>query len=421
MHKRLTFIKTAAASSLLLAAAIGWQMQFAEGSVWDGIAMAAILAVALAALFKTVQLIEWKNLPKTGKTDVILSFLFFALLLIPALRIDDEKISVEENRTLAVYHHLWEKGSLNRDYGRQFEAWFNDRFNGRHFLINFFNKLKGRINSATAKGNDRVLAGKDGWLFLRREKSVDNFQNMTLFSESELEQVTAYLSAIDEWCRKNGKSFYMLIAPDKNKLYGEYFQNIRKIRPDSESRANQLVNYLRANSKVKVVYALNTLMKHKKDGLLYWKLDTHWNEEGAYWGYRDLADLSEGKLVAVEVNKWTGYSRERGDDLTDLYPEVDNVDMTVYHKPADLPPYKCNSPHEREDRFCKSGNGHLSAVIYRDSFSNSLYPYLAATFKKSSFYWRFDVKKDEIKEADVVIIEIVERSLPRLNKFNFED
>ena len=94
-----------------------------------------------------------------------------------------------------------------------------------------------------------------------------------------------YLSDVDDWATKNGKTFYYVIAPDKNKIYGENIVNINKIRPDSEGRANQVVKYLKDNTTVKVIYPYEALMNNKDKGLLYYKKDTHWNYFGAYFLY----------------------------------------------------------------------------------------------------------------------------------------
>ena len=49
------------------------------------------------------------------------------------------------------------------NYGTQFEAWYNDHFFGREAMIGLYNNIKYFISPTV--GNDRILVGKDGWLF----------------------------------------------------------------------------------------------------------------------------------------------------------------------------------------------------------------------------------------------------------------
>jgi hypothetical protein len=91
--------------------------------------------------------------------------LFFVVLCLPAVQsltgwIPDTRI--EENRVL----NAWPTTSLAADpvsYVAQAEAWFDDRFGLRPFLI----RLKTQIDFSVFNTSTRVHVGKDGWLFYR--------------------------------------------------------------------------------------------------------------------------------------------------------------------------------------------------------------------------------------------------------------
>ena len=61
---------------------------------------------------------------------------------------------------------------------------------------------------------------------------------------------------------------------------------------------------------------------------------------------------------------------------------------------------------------CRTGTGTL--LCWRDSFGNSLYPYLAQRFEKATFLRASSYDLTKLGEADTVIIELVERNIPRL-------
>ena len=66
---------------------------------------------------------------------------------------------------------------------------------------------------------------------------------------------------------------------------------------------------------------------------------------------------------------------------------------------------------EQEEIFCNFTKGEKRAVIYRDSFTINLIPFLSETFAKSTYYRTYQVSINEIKDADIVVIERVERGI----------
>ena len=278
-------------------------------------------------------------------------------------------------------------------------------------------------------GNIKVLKGANNWLFYKRNNSLDNFQNKTLLTDEELKIIAEYLSNIDEWCRKHNKSFYYFIAPDKNKVYGEHITILKKLRPDSESRANQLINYLRKNTKVNVIYPIDTLLKNKKKGLLYYKHDTHWNLFGAYFGYLELIKQIQKKYKQVQPIKYSKLETSHM-ETGDLDPMINyNVpkDKSEYFIPVIDKKAVCKFNAKDKDKKkgfeCSNKSKKLNAIIFRDSFTISLEEYLSNTFNKMKFEWKAEIssedKKDILKNFDIVILENVERYIPTILNLKF--
>jgi len=190
-----------------------------------------VLISAFLLMYKLVQyLADFKLRQQYSRIDIVFLTVFFGLLFIPISHISDAEKSEQENRVLARYPQLLTRGGINNNFGEQFNAWFNDRFNGRDIFISLYNKFH-KLQSI--EQTEKVLVGKDGWMFYKLDNGYANFANRTELSEENMQRGLEYLKSIDSWCRKNGKEFYYIIVPDKNKIYGEYYRFVKKVAPDS--------------------------------------------------------------------------------------------------------------------------------------------------------------------------------------------
>ncbi|MBR1601149.1 MAG: hypothetical protein IJ677_06170, partial [Alphaproteobacteria bacterium] len=235
---------------------------------------------------------EYKVVQKKSIIDIIFLSVFFTLLFIPMLNISKSETSVQENRVLAPKpHFLHHNYKINLQYGSLFDKWYNDRFTGRKELIKLYNKIKMLLEFG--EGSDKILVGKDGWLFFKPNNGLANFANKTELSEIELKSGLTYLQSIENWCKKHNKKFYYFIAPDKHRIYGENYRFVKKVRSDEFGLAEQFVKYIRKNSDIKVIYPRKELLEHKKEGFLYYKDDTHWSPLGGYYGYKELMKIIE--------------------------------------------------------------------------------------------------------------------------------
>lgn len=362
--------------------------------------------------------------------DKIFLALFFILLFIPMTKISNEEVSRKEKRILAKFPVVFvDENRFNDKFTSEFESWFNDRFNGRRKLIRYHTKIRNFLDNFSQ--NPRVLYGNDGWLFYKGDNSLDNFQNKNIFTEEELKIVSKYISDIDNWAKENGKSFYYLIAPDKNKIYGEYITSLKKVRPDDESRANQLVKHLRENTTVNVTYPLHLLLNSKDKGLLYYKQDTHWNDLGSYIAYEEFMRNIKKDHENIDIVQPAEYKtalHETG-DLSQMIDFAIPKDKSEYSDPKITDESTCEYRSEKKDPRdgfeCKNETKPLRVFILRDSFSTALTQYFNNTFSFVKYEWRWDITKEDleyIKEnADIIILETVERYIPSLLPLRFPE
>ena len=372
---------------------------------------AAVLS--LAVLYKAAARLFGRE--KDG-IDVVFTVLFFAALFVPMMKIDHADRSERENRMLAKLPSFLTENGLNTKFGEGFDRWFSDRFFGRDLLLRFHAK------SVERKESGRAFAGKDGWLFYKAEGSVANFQNRKLFSEKERAKAVSFLSGFRDWCDKKNIRFLYLIAPDKNKIYGEYFAYVKKINGDDKSRANALMADLREKG-VPALYFYDDLTARKNETLLYYKNDTHWTPYGAFIAYEKTAEALG--IPAVRPLSYEIVKNESG-DLTAMLPAAGKDPVSEYKMPVFPPPSAvCRKIKEpSEHTVCENAKGRKKAVVFHDSFTEALKPMYNATFKKVTYFWRHEITAADldyiVKDgADIVIFEQVERYLEKLPRLAF--
>lgn len=370
-----------------------------------------ISVLAFLIMYKFVQYLSRFKIEKHhSRIDIVMLAVFFGLLWLPMSHISDAEKSEQENRMLAKKPQLTIVGGGDSNFGLQFDEWYNDHFFGREALVYLYNYIKFFIDPMS--GNDRVLVGKDGWLFFKLGNGINNYANVTEISEQALENSLKYLKDVDNWCKKHNKEFYVFIAPDKSKIYGEKYRLIKKQRSDDYSIGAQIYNYVRKNSDIKIIYPRDYLIKNKDKGLLYYKQDTHWTGLGAYIGYKKL--MEEMKIPPVEVAHPKG---KYNADLHKMYPILDDdVSSDEYY----------NGIHENckvidiGNINCYNKKGKKKVYAQRDSFMGSLFGFLANNFENIYLYEKYVFTKEDLdfidKNADILIIETVERSISRFNQ-----
>jgi hypothetical protein len=372
------------------------------------------LTLSFLLAYKIVPYIaKFKIEEHASRIDIVFVCCFFILLFIPMFKISQEEKDLQENRMLATYQPIFKDGKINKEYGKQFETWFNDRFNTRKKLIKLNEYIKQKL--IPSRGNERVLIGKDGWFFYKMDGGLNNFANKTILYPAELEKGLLYLKKINNWAKKHHKKFYYVIAPDKNKIYGEYFRFVQKVKPDTEGIGNQFINYIHKNSDIDALYLYDTLMAHKKDGLLYWKKDTHWGEYGAYWGYQEIMRHlnKDFKISPYKISNWKMKEKNDG-DLLRMYNYHPKDEKSTYYKiPKHTVSKNCTSKGVVDKIHCENPLGKGRVFVLRDSFSTNLLEYYARTFAKTDLFGRYNITKADLeliaKQYDIIILENVER------------
>lgn len=360
------------------------------------------------------------------KANLIFLALAIIILVLPITKIDDEKDSRFENRRLNAKPSLYLNNNFNYDYGRKFEAWLSDHFRGRERFFKIYSTLDKKL--ANRLENKIALEGKDTWLFYKGDHSIKNYQNLNNFTVAQLVKIKSRLEAKRDYCKSLGIDYYVLIAPDKNQVYPEYFPEEYN-RIGKESRGTQLYNYLKNNSTIKIAYPLEELNKAKNHYEVYYRNDTHWNSVGAYYGYEALFTLIKADYNSLEKQNIKDFSinkRNYNGDLQNMLRLQERKYDTLFTSRLRNNNYKQNNPKKVEGVTAQKGRPIVftdsklpySAIVFRDSFSTALIPYISYQFGHVEYYWTRDFEKNKQylkkKRPNIVIEECVERYVQAL-------
>lgn len=358
-----------------------------------------------------------------NKIDLVFFICVVFILIFPISKINLNDVDSEENRNLAKLPFIIKGERINYSFSKEFENWINDRFRGRKKLISFYTRLNSFLMGH--KENDKAIEGKEKWLFYKSENSVRNFQNVDLFTEKQLFLIKNNLEQYQMFLKKNGVAkLYILILPDKNRVYGEYYpDNIKKI--GNQGRGEQLFDFLSHKSNLEVIYPLQELLNAKKENIVYYKNDTHWNQLGAFVGYSALFERINKKNPKIKVSTLNDYEKIKqhnqcGDlsDMLDIPPNYYNDVTYITLKPK----YELSFIYEknmgRKGIITKSNREMPKTLVFRDSFFSALVPFVSQSLGDTEYIWSYDFSKNLKKIIDdkpqIVIIEMVERSIPVL-------
>lgn len=302
------------------------------------------------------------------------------------------------------------------EFPKAYETYYNDNLPFRNQLIRFHNSVD--YFCFQQSSNEKVVIGKEGWLFYcinTYENPIEQSLGYWNFTNEQLRKIADNLLSTKRILDSLGIEFVLFIAPNKETIYIDKLPDYYEVKSHSTS-TDQLVKYLMENTDVRIVYPKQDLLyarEENPDILLYHKLDTHWNNAGAYIGAKSLARelgiemplLSE---VAMEPILYSG-----GDLAGMLNIKIKDGEMDYKISGINtLSTINDKWDFDKEMVFHTAGADSRKLFVQRDSFSSSLAPSLATQFENSMWVHSRNFNQQQIfdYDADIYVLEIVERS-----------
>lgn len=202
----------------------------------------------------------------------------------------------------------------------------------------------------------------------------------------------------------------------------------QKIRRQDTCNTEQVIDYLRRNTDIKIVYPYDELISFKEenpDKPVYYHLDTHWNHLGGYIGASALLNEMGIHIPSAEEEVFTSKELQSG-DLKNMM-SYDGVTMNdIDYIPKNYPDK--NTKVSNEDFYGQwiyqnSGKDSRKVFLLRDSFTSLMSDVLGSEFNDINMchYESFDQSLVEKEKPDVFILETVERYDDRLLSFCLDD
>lgn len=320
------------------------------------------------------------------------------------------------NEEPAAWPSLWaEDGSLNGDYLAEAGEFLEDRIAFRPQLITVDSKIRDKVFGVSSQEN--VIAGTDGWLYYAA--TLDDYQHDNNVSGRMLFNEAHNLRLLQDYVAEQGGTFVFTIAPNKNTLYGEHMPAQYRVQVAEQSDFERLIPYLESEG---IHYVDLVGLFRAQTGTLYYARDSHWNEEGAVLVYDALLSAAGQAHEDYQAVVPTVTHDYYGDLGKMLYPAGAEPEDALHYLTDPTWTYTGDTTSV-EENYIETVNPEGEAgrlLMYRDSFGNSLLPYMAQAYRDAVFSKNvpYDIANDLADEAggsaDTVIVERVERHLPTL-------
>jgi alginate O-acetyltransferase complex protein AlgJ len=326
-----------------------------------------------------------------------------------------------ENRELAAFPHLDRTLTSIAAFPAGFSAWFEDHFGFRSRLVRWYGES--RLFVLHTSPSSAVVKGEHGWFFYGDDKSVEDFANAEPMTDAALENWRSAVLRARDWLRARHIAYVFTIAPDKHVIYGDEMP-ATIVRVNELSRADQLFTALQDTGLAVDVRGAEFDAKSRER--TYQQTDTHWNDRGAFAAYQQIIAAVRARVPATPP-AWTrddfrpvdriveGLDLAGMMGLTRVLREVDMTLVPVRARRARVVEPAGAGPTDELGRIVTEIDDPSlpRAVIFRDSFTSRLVPFLSEHFSRAVYLWQNDFDADVVSKErpDVVIQEIVGRHL----------
>lgn len=300
-------------------------------------------------------------------------------------------------------------------------AWFADHFGLRSTFVHVNAAFEYSVLGASPSPS--VIRGRDGWLYYGEFDAVEDFISRNPLTVQEVDAWRDTVMRSRDWLRSRGAAYVFTIAPDKHVVYPEHMPaSLRQV--GSKRRMDQVLDAVAGTSLA--VDLRPALEAAKANERIYHLTDSHWNARGALVAYQQIIEAVRAQHPAVPPawprSDFDAVERRTGGlDLArmmGLNRRLRETDLALVPKRRRLakvvdPPGAGTSAELGRLVMAIPGSPLPRAVVFRDSFTTALVPFLAEHFSRTVFLWQKDFVPEQVvtEGADVVIYEIAGRHL----------
>ena len=283
------------------------------------------------------------------------------------------------------------------------------------------------ISKDESRDSKPVYIGKKN--HLQYEHTLDDYLGINLFSDRQLDDMCRGAEKLQKRLRDAGlkTELIIFIAPNPATIYPEHMSDFLAGKKESEdSRSKQMLRAFESSS-VKLIFPYQRLLREKRDYMLYFWADTHWNDLGAYYGYCELFEYISEKFPdakpipesEVDISETTMYGGDIVSNMLffDSYAYTSTTTMVRVKNPKATQKELVGDPGMGAETWVlEDGKDRPTVMMYRDSFSVAMIHPISETAGKFIInpMWDFRIDMDYLKQVnpDYLVIEKVEREAP---------
>ncbi|WP_211359265.1 alginate O-acetyltransferase AlgX-related protein [Bizionia myxarmorum] len=288
---------------------------------------------------------------------------------------------------------------------KEFNTYYSENFGLKTTLVNNYIDFKFQVLDETPMPT-KVVKGLEGWYFLGNSynNTFDNAFGNNNFKTSQLEEIARRLLEIKSYLKSQNIEFYLVVPPNKSTIYKEYLPfQLNK----NESNLEALKNHLKTEANFEIIDLTKTLLAKKNKELVYLKTDSHWNEYGAFLGYKETMRIINQDFI-IASKELTDYNlimkvRRQGDIVKMINLSEEESALTFTKK------------HVNQEAKVQRD---IKLFMYFDSFSYAWMPYFNESFANIEYLNYHSISKQHLanEKPDIIIFEIVERNIDILLK-----
>ena len=286
---------------------------------------------------------------------------------------------------------------------------FTQRLFLRTELIALNTGLTSALTGGSYMESTQVLVGKNNWLFYKTDMDghpLWDYMGINHFTDDELATMAVNLVGMRDYFESRGIDFFVTSIPNKEIVYEENMPDT-VVRVNTVSRADQVADYMWANTDLTYVYPKQALVEAKNEYQTYYMTDTHWNQIGAFVGLQEIFNTAYGNRAAIDSVRFNVSSDNFAGDLAVIGGVAER--------------YKYDTAYVFDTESADQKQYHDEVIfVVGDSFSGFLSTVAKGYYREVHWIYTQDFTMDMIDEyhPDVIIWESVERFIEVFLKVN---
>ncbi|MFH0880918.1 MAG: hypothetical protein V2A34_14475 [Lentisphaerota bacterium] len=298
-------------------------------------------------------------------------------------------------------------------YPDLFEKYFNDNFGFRNWLVIGRSLL---VLHGWTTHPSVLFDPRSKMLFFRRSDPMDP-ELLTPPDKKQLARIGRYIRSNNQWLADHDAAYLFAAVPSRLSIYYESHPL------GSYLHAHRAFDVLKSRAEVRdagFVDLLDVLNLHRADPqAIYYRYDTHWTDYGAYLAYLDIISHFNRKGLSLTPVAQTEFNpcneRLKGDmiGLLGLHIMTNFLETMTFPIRATSSVYRADLMDEY-GRTIQTVKGDAKTVlnacrearqfkiygppsgprllVFRDSYTTALLPYLAEQFSEATFVWTYPGK-----------------------------